>query len=117
MGSDASDGTRVRHFHSSEHYRLIKLPPSGYLASCKSIVTATKSIERSIRDEIPKLYILGNPPASVIAFGAREESGISVMEVGDAMAKKGWHLNSLQNPPSVHICCTVSPVRLRDVIR
>jgi len=28
------------------------------------------------------------------------------MEVGDAMATKGWHLNSLQNPPSVHICCT-----------
>ena len=30
--------------------------------------------------------------------------------VGDAMSKRGWSLNSLQRPASVHICCTVKHI-------
>ena len=78
----------------------------GYVASCRDIVGAAKSIERTIKSDIPELYILGNPPASVVAFGSRRPD-VNVLDVGDAMAKKGWHLNALQNPPAVHIACTV----------
>ena len=33
---------------------------------------------------------------------------MDVLEVGDAMSKRGWHLNGVSGPPAVHIACTVS---------
>lgn len=80
---------------------------SGYLASCKAIVGAARTIARVIRDEIPELYVLGEPPASVVAFGAAPNGGANVMEVGDLMSSRGWHLNALKNPAALHIACTV----------
>lgn len=44
---------------------------------------------------------------SVIAFGAKEGTGINILKVGDTMSKKGWHLNALQKPAAVHIAVTV----------
>jgi sphinganine-1-phosphate aldolase len=47
----------------------------------------------------------------VVAFGSRVPS-LNILEVGDKMSKKGWHLNALQNPPGLHIACTVRNVCL-----
>ena len=84
---------------------------SGYRQSAMNIITATRKIIHGIKTEIPELYILGNPPVSVIAFGAREGTGINILKVGDTMSKKGWHLNALQKPPAVHIAVTVRTAR------
>jgi len=80
---------------------------SGYQRSAKNIITATRKIIQGIKTEIPELYILGNPPVSVIAFGAKEGTGVNILKVGDTMGKKGWHLNALQKPAAVHIAVTV----------
>lgn len=88
----------------------------GYVASCRDIVGAAKLIESRIKSEIPELYILGKPPASVVAFGSRRPN-VSVLEVGDKMAKKGWHLNAIQGPSAVHIACTVCPTSIDDSVR
>lgn len=32
---------------------------------------------------------------------------MDALEVGDAMGKRGWHLNGLNSPKSVHIALTV----------
>jgi len=80
---------------------------SGYQKSAKNIITATRKIIRGIETEIPELYILGSPPVSVVAFGAKEGTGINILKVGDTMGKKGWHLNALQKPAAVHIAVTV----------
>jgi sphinganine-1-phosphate aldolase len=79
---------------------------NGYLESCRSIVSCAKKIQKAITTEISELYVLGNPPASVVAFGSRSPV-VNVLEVGDAMSKRGWHLNGISNPPAVHIACTV----------
>jgi sphinganine-1-phosphate aldolase len=81
---------------------------SGYLESARSIVSAAKKIEKAIRQDFPELYVLGKPPGPVVAF-ASQHPAVNVLEVGDAMAKRGWHLNGLSNPPAVHIACTVGP--------
>ena len=78
---------------------------SGYLQSCRDIVTCAQRIANTITASIPELYVLGSPPASVVAFGARDAS-VNVYEVGDRMSKKGWHLNALSGPAVVHIACT-----------
>jgi sphinganine-1-phosphate aldolase len=80
---------------------------SGYISSCQDIVGAAKTIKQAIQNSFPELFILGNPRASVVAFGSRTPS-LNILEVGDKMSKKGWHLNALQNPPGLHIACTVS---------
>jgi sphinganine-1-phosphate aldolase len=80
---------------------------SGYIESCKAIVGAAKRIERAIRHEIPELYVMGNPLASVIAFGSTT-STVNIHAVGDAMSSRGWHLNALSSPAGLHIACTVS---------
>lgn len=43
----------------------------------------------------------------MIAFASKHPS-VDVLEVGDAMNKRGWHLNGLLDPKAVHIACTVS---------
>ena len=78
----------------------------GYISSCRDIVGAAKTIKQAIENSFPELFILGNPQASVVAFGSRTPS-LNILEVGDRMSKKGWHLNALQNPPGLHIACTV----------
>ena len=67
---------------------------------------ATRTIANAIIDDIPELYVLGNPPASVVAFASKHPS-VDALEVGDAMSRRGWHLNGLSDPKSVHIACTV----------
>lgn len=86
---------------------------SGYIQSCKDIVKAAKRIQAAIAHEIPELYVLGKPLASVVAFGSRSRA-VNVMEVGDAMSTKGWHLNALNNPPAVHIACTRLTLQVVD---
>ncbi|KAI0728271.1 PLP-dependent transferase [Fomitopsis betulina] len=89
----------------------------GYLESCKTIVTAARTIAERIRSEIPELRILGDPRASVVAFASVRKGsaeGVSVLEVGDKMGKKGWHLNALTGPAAVHIAVTRLTVPVVD---
>jgi sphinganine-1-phosphate aldolase len=98
-------GSKCVHFLASIlAYRTTR---SGYLESCRSIVTCTRTIANAITNSIPELYVLGSPPASVIAFASKDPA-MNVLEVGDEMFKRGWHLNALNNPAAVHIACTVS---------
>ena len=107
LGSDAIHGHRVGSlliypFTPNLHYSYHR----GYLASCREIVIAARTIADAITDDIPELYVLGNPPASVVAFGSKHPS-VDPLEVGDGMSRRGWHLNGLSEPKSVHIACTV----------
>lgn len=77
----------------------------GYLESCRKIVSCARMIANTITNSIPELYVLGSPPASVVAFGSKSPE-VNVHEVGDAMSRKGWHLNALSGPAAVHIACT-----------
>lgn len=79
----------------------------GYLESCRTIVAAAKEIAERIKKEIPELYVLGNPPASVVAFASKHPK-VNMHEVGDVMSKRGWHLNAIIKPAALHIAVTVS---------
>ncbi|OSX65939.1 hypothetical protein POSPLADRAFT_1064542 [Postia placenta MAD-698-R-SB12] len=88
---------------------------SGYLESCRAIVGAARTIAHRIRTEIPELRVLGDPPASVVAFAAAAGVGrLNVLEVGDKMEKRGWHLNGLSGPAAVHIAVTRLTVPVVD---
>ncbi|TFK44145.1 PLP-dependent transferase [Crucibulum laeve] len=85
----------------------------GYLASCKEIVLSARTIAKAITTSIPELYILGDPPASVVAFASKHPK-VNILEVGDAMATRGWHLNALSEPAAVHLACTRLTLQVVD---
>jgi sphinganine-1-phosphate aldolase len=38
-------------------------------------------------------------------------STLDIYDIADAMTAKGWHLNSLQSPPAIHVAVTLPIVR------
>lgn len=84
----------------------------GYTKTCQEIVGAAKKLELGIKETFKEeLYILGQPKVSVIAFGSKH---LKIYEIGDIMSTLGWHLNALQNPPALHIACTLLTVPVID---
>ena len=77
---------------------------------------ATRKIADAITDDISELYVLGNPPSSVVAFGSKHSS-VDALEVGDAMCRRGWGLDASLDPKSVNIVCTVRVMFLLDILR
>lgn len=85
----------------------------GYLESCRSIVLATRQIADAISNSIPELYVLGDPPASVVAFASKHPQ-VDALEVGDSMSKRGWHLAGITNPKACHLAVTRLTVPVVD---
>ena len=104
---------------------MMKQGESGYISSCHAIVGAAKRLEAAIREDEDlclDLTVIGKPLVSVVAFTSKT---LNVYDLADAMGEKGWHLNSLQNPPGIHVAVTtpIVPVvdklvgDLRDAVR
>ncbi len=44
----------------------------------------------------------GDPPATVIAFGARDPDALDIFAVGERLAANGWYLDRQNRPDSLH---------------
>lgn len=85
---------------------MMSVGESGYIQSCHEIVGAAKKIISAIQTQpglSSDLEVLGNPLVSVVAFTSKT---LDTYDLADAMSAKGWHLNSLQNPPAIHVAVT-----------
>ena len=85
------------------------LGEEGFMALAEKARAATEKLIEGI-NAIPQLYVLGDPDATVFAFGSDE---INIYELSARMAERGWHIEAQQLPPSLHM--TVSPVHLSVV--
>ncbi|KAL2519731.1 Sphingosine-1-phosphate lyase [Abeliophyllum distichum] len=85
---------------------MMSLGLEGYLENTRAIMEASKRIEKGVR-EIPDLFVVGRPDMTIVAFGS---DVVDIFEVNDIMSSKGWHLNALQRPNSIHICVTLQHV-------
>ncbi|KAI3394299.1 hypothetical protein diail_2946 [Diaporthe ilicicola] len=91
---------------------LMSVGEEGYLDACVQIVGATKRIADRIRDSpvlAAELEVMGRPLVSVVAFTARN---LNIYDIADAMSSRGWHLNSLQDPPAMHVAVTMPITRV-----
>jgi len=82
---------------------LLSTGKDGYTKKSLAIYQAAQEIKEGIRKGIPELTLIGDSHSSVVAF--RSEL-FDIYKVGDVMSKKGWSLNSLQKPSSLHVCVT-----------
>ncbi|WJX75497.1 Dihydrosphingosine phosphate lyase [Trifolium repens] len=85
---------------------MMSLGKEGYLENTKAIMEGSKRLQKGI-EEIPELFIIGKPDMTIVAFGSNV---LDIFEVNDIMSSKGWHLNALQRPNSIHICVTLQHV-------
>jgi len=110
---------------------LVTIGEAGFRTRVKLIMDTSREIARGI-SAIEGIQLLGckggkggdgaaeaAPHAMVVCFAADDSrsnngSGLNIYEVAEAMKEKGWNLNSLQNPPCVHICVTLQTVRHKD---
>jgi sphinganine-1-phosphate aldolase len=81
---------------------MVSTGERGYLDATTRILDTARSIVIGI-EEIPELHVLGDP-LWVVAFAS---DNVDIYRVLDAMNKRGWSLNGLQRPPSVHLCVTL----------
>ena len=68
---------------------------------------ATSLLRRGVEDSAAlaaELEVMGRPLVSVVAFTARN---LNIYDIADAMSQRGWHLNSLQEPPAMHVAVTM----------
>ena len=75
----------------------------GYVDATRKIIKTTRYITEKLRN-IDGIFIYGEPEVSVIGIGTDR---FNVYRLSDALSAKGWNLNSLQYPNSVHLCCTL----------
>jgi len=86
---------------------LVSIGENGYRERTKLILDAANDISMEI-SQIEGLRVLGSRPATMVVCFTTCDDHVNIYQVGDCMAKKGWSLNSLQNPASLHTCVTLS---------
>lgn len=82
----------------------------GYLEKAKGIMETSVRLIEGI-NRIPGLQVLGRPPASVFAFTSDE---VDVFAVGDALDRRGWHMDRQIKPASLHLMVTPVHAGLED---
>ncbi|HEX2738340.1 MAG TPA: aspartate aminotransferase family protein, partial [Acidimicrobiia bacterium] len=81
---------------------MLAMGEDGYLAATRAILETGKQVREGV-EAIPGVRVLGDP-LWVIAFTTET---VDVYGVLDEMTSRGWRLNGLQHPPSMHLCVTL----------
>lgn len=91
---------------------LLSIGEKGYTDNAKRILETARTIREGIA-AIPGLKVIGDP-LFVIAFRADESASdtskspdIDIYRVLDQMTHRGWSLNGLHRPASVHLAVTL----------
>ncbi|XP_020501767.1 sphingosine-1-phosphate lyase 1 isoform X2 [Labrus bergylta] len=82
---------------------MMHMGENGYIDATKKIISTARKITTEVRN-INGLFVFGDPEVSVVAIGS---DVFDIFRLSNALTSKGWNLNTLQYPSSIHICCTV----------
>ncbi|CAL8106418.1 unnamed protein product [Orchesella dallaii] len=81
---------------------LLHFGYKGYVDATKKIIDTARQIEKELR-KIDGISVMGRPQVSVIALTSKV---FDIYRLQGGLGKKGWSLNALQFPPSIHFCLT-----------
>ncbi|XP_073541959.1 sphingosine-1-phosphate lyase 1 [Phyllobates terribilis] len=82
---------------------MMHMGEDGYVEATKSIISNARFIIKELQ-KMKEIFIFGNPEVSVIAIGSKV---FDIYRLSNSLTAKGWNLNTLQFPPSIHICLTL----------
>ncbi|KAL6487085.1 hypothetical protein MHYP_G00037110 [Metynnis hypsauchen] len=82
---------------------MMHMGENGYVDATRKVVQTARTIAAGIR-KIEGVFVFGNPEVSVVAIGSNV---FDIFRLSNALTSKGWNLNTLQFPSSIHICVTM----------
>ncbi|XP_029305732.1 sphingosine-1-phosphate lyase 1 isoform X2 [Cottoperca gobio] len=82
---------------------MMHMGENGYIDATKKIISTAHKIKTEI-GKMKGVFVFGDPEVSVVAIGS---DVFDIFRLSNALTSKGWNLNTLQYPSSIHICCTV----------
>lgn len=82
---------------------MMHMGEKGYIDATRKVVETTRKIKTGIR-KIDGVFVFGDPEVSVVALGSND---FDIFRLSNALTSKGWNLNTLQFPSSIHICVTM----------
>ncbi|XP_007896093.1 sphingosine-1-phosphate lyase 1 [Callorhinchus milii] len=82
---------------------MMHMGENGYVQTTKKIIKTTRHIEAQLK-KVQGIFVFGKPQVSVVALGSKI---FDILRLSDALTSKGWNLNTLQFPSSIHICVTL----------
>lgn len=103
-------GSRPGSLSAGAWAALVSLGDQGFRAAARDIMDAAQEIEDGI-SKIAGISLFGARDLSVVSFAATPKGGkggktLNIFNVQDAMTKRGYNLNALQNPSPLHVCVT-----------
>jgi len=93
---------------------MVALGEEGYMKNAKAIMDTVIEMDKGLAT-IPEFEIIGQSQAMIVCFRSKDPKALNIYAVGDGMSKKGWSLNLLQKPASIHLCVTVRSVGKSDL--
>ena len=103
-GSFAMAGARPAAPIAAAWAVLHYLGMDGYVRLASVLDETARKIRTGI-EAIPGLRVIGDPVATVLAFGSET---MDIFAVGDVMDDRGWHLDRQKRPDALHMM--ISPV-------
>ncbi len=98
--STAMAGTRPAGPIAAAWAALMHIGLDGYRELTRTAHDAARALRTGI-ESIAGLEFRGDPPATVMAFGARDPS-LDIFAVGERLAADGWYLDRQNRPDSLH---------------
>jgi glutamate/tyrosine decarboxylase-like PLP-dependent enzyme len=99
--STAMAGTRPAGPIAAAWAAIMHIGHQGYLELTRTAHDAARELRAGI-EAIDALRVRGDPPATVIAFGARDPAALDVFAVGERLSAGGWYLDRQNRPDSLH---------------
>jgi len=99
--SSAVAGTRPAGPIAAAWAAIMHLGLDGYLALTETAHDAARRLRSGI-ESVPGLEVRGDPPATVLAFGAVDPRRLDIFAVGHELAAAGWYLDRQNGPDSLH---------------
>ncbi|MBN3295852.1 SGPL1 lyase, partial [Amia calva] len=82
---------------------MMHMGEKGYVEATRKIIKTARFIEAEVR-KVDGLFVFGKPEVSVVALGSKI---FDIYRLSNALTSRGWNLNTLQFPSSIHICITL----------
>jgi len=101
-GSLAVAGTRPASAIAAAWAVMNYLGEEGYLERARVVAQTSTALKAGI-SSIDGLQLVGDPPASLMAFCSDQ---YDMGAIGDVMDSRGWHLDRQERPPALHMMVT-----------
>ena len=99
--STAMAGTRPAGPVAAAWAALMHIGREGYLDLTRTAHDAARMLRAGV-ESILGLTVRGDPPATVLAFGARDPDALDIFAVGERLGADGWYLDRQNRPDSLH---------------